>query len=64
MNEGYGDYSNRDIRARSFDLTKAGGHFEKAGWGQRGPDGIRSKNGERFFGQNHLCQSVGTRRDW
>lgn len=48
MNEGYGDYSNRDIRARRFDLAKAASHFEKAGWGQRGPDGIRHQNGERF----------------
>jgi microcin C transport system substrate-binding protein len=48
MNEGYGDYSNREIRARKFDLAKAETYFEKAGWGQRGPDGIRTKNGERF----------------
>ncbi len=48
MNEGYGDYSNRNIRAREFDLDKAEQYLSEAGWAQRGPDGIRVKNGERF----------------
>jgi microcin C transport system substrate-binding protein len=48
MNEGYGDYSNRDIRARGFDLTQAQHYFAKAGWVERGPDGVLRKNGERF----------------
>ena len=47
-NEGYGDYSNRDIRARTFDLDKANYYFNLAGWNQRGPDGIRVKDGQRL----------------
>jgi microcin C transport system substrate-binding protein len=48
MNEGYGDYSNHTIRARVFDLNLAEKYFTQAGWRERGPDGIRRKNGERF----------------
>jgi microcin C transport system substrate-binding protein len=48
QSEGYGDYSNRTIRARPFDLTKADQYFRAAGWGERGADGIRVKNGERL----------------
>ena len=45
---GYGKYSNREIRARAFDLEKAESFFAKAGWGERGPDGIRLKDGGRL----------------
>jgi len=45
---GYGEYTNMDIRARDFDLDKAEEFFGRAGWGQRGPDGIRVKDGNRL----------------
>lgn len=48
QNEGYGDYSNRAIRARPFDLTQADHYFNLSGWSQRGPDGIRVKDGQRL----------------
>lgn len=48
MNEGYGDYSNRSIVARQFDIDKADAYFSEAGWDQRGPDGIRTKDSERL----------------
>jgi microcin C transport system substrate-binding protein len=48
QSEGYGDYSNRTIRVRRFDLAKADQHFRAAGWGERGGDGIRVKNGQRL----------------
>jgi microcin C transport system substrate-binding protein len=46
--EGYGDYSNPDIRAREFDLDKANRLLNEAGWDTRGPDGIRQKGGQRL----------------
>lgn len=46
--EGYGDYSDTDIRARRFDLAKADDYLDEAGWDKRGPDGIRVKEGERL----------------
>jgi microcin C transport system substrate-binding protein len=46
--EGYGDYSNPSIRPRPFDLAKADEYFRAAGWSERGPDGIRVKNGQRL----------------
>lgn len=46
--EGYGDYSNPDIRAREFDLDKANRLLNAAGWDTRGPDGIRQKDGQRL----------------
>jgi microcin C transport system substrate-binding protein len=48
QNEGYGDYSNRSIQARSFDLTKADHYLNLAGWSKRGPDGIRIKDSQRL----------------
>lgn len=47
-NEGYGAMTNKTIKARPFDLKLADEHFAKAGWGTRGPDGIRVKNGQRL----------------
>lgn len=47
-NEGYGKGTNREIKARPFDLKKADEHLTKAGWGKRGPDGIRVKDGRRL----------------
>ncbi len=48
FHEGSGEYSNLDIVARGFDLQKADEYFAKAGWQQRGPDGIRVKDGQRM----------------
>jgi microcin C transport system substrate-binding protein len=48
QNEGYGDYSNRAIRVRPFDLAKADQYFRAAGWSERGADGIRVKDGQRL----------------
>jgi len=45
IHTGYGDYTNTDIRARAFDLDKVDEYLTAAGWGQRGPDGIRVKAG-------------------
>lgn len=45
---GYGDYSNTEIRARSFDLALAEQYFNDAGWQNRGGDGIRVKDGNRL----------------
>ena len=48
MFTGYGEYTNPNIRAREFDLEKADDYFNKAGWDERGPDGIRVKDGQRL----------------
>lgn len=47
--DGYGDMTNPTLRARPYDLAKATEHFTKAGFTQRGPDGIlRNAAGERL----------------
>ncbi|MBC2606048.1 extracellular solute-binding protein [Pelagicoccus albus] len=38
--EGYGEYQNKDIKARPFDIDLAMESFAKAGFTKRGPDGI------------------------
>lgn len=48
FNRGFGDYSNNELRARTFDLDKANQYFDAAGWTDRGPDGIRIKDGQRL----------------
>ena len=48
FNEGFGDYDNRSIKARGFDLAKAREYLEAAGWRDRGPDGILVKDGRRL----------------
>lgn len=48
INTGYGEYTNTSLKAREFDLEKADYYFKKAGWSQRGPDGIRVKDGNRL----------------
>lgn len=64
LNEGYGDYSNPDIRARPFDLAQADRYFNTAGWHERGPDGIRVRGGERlslrvtYYSQDHTARLV------
>ncbi len=45
---GYGEYSNLDVRAREFNIDKADEYFKLAGWGERGPDGIRVKDGRKL----------------
>ena len=45
---GYPGYTNPEIRAREFDLEKADEYLDAAGWSERGPDGIRVKDGQRF----------------
>lgn len=39
--DGYGEYSNKNIKARPFDLAKANKLLDEAGFSKRGPDGIR-----------------------
>ncbi|THB71565.1 MAG: ABC transporter substrate-binding protein [Gammaproteobacteria bacterium] len=45
---GYGKYTNKNVRAREFDLQKAGEYLAAAGWDKRGDDGIRIKDGKRL----------------
>lgn len=46
--EGYGKATDKTIKARPFDLKLADQYLTKAGWGTRGPDGIRVKDGKRL----------------
>jgi len=39
-NDGFPEFSNTDIEPRAFNIVKATEHFAKAGFTQRGPDGI------------------------
>lgn len=49
MHTGYGEYTNTKIRAREFDLDKADSYFRRAGFAERGADGIRvNKEGRRL----------------
>ncbi len=46
---GYGEFSNPNVKARRFDVTRAREHFAKAGFDQSGPDGIlMNAQGERL----------------
>lgn len=45
---GFDFYDNKNIKARKFDLKLADKYFKKSGWGKRGNDGIRVKNGKRL----------------
>lgn len=61
--KGYGKYSNDEIRSREFDLEKADDYFAKAGWKERGPDGIRVKGGKRLsasatYSQDNLTERL------
>jgi microcin C transport system substrate-binding protein len=44
----YWGYSDDAIKALPFDLAKANQYFDASGWTQRGPDGIRMKDGQRL----------------
>ncbi|MFC0534394.1 ABC transporter substrate-binding protein [Pelagicoccus mobilis] len=47
--EGYGDYQNHNVKARPFSVEKALASFAKAGFVERGPDGILvNDKGERL----------------
>jgi microcin C transport system substrate-binding protein len=61
--EGYGEYSNKKVRAREYDLALAEKYLRMAGWENRGPDGILVKDGNRFsvtmtYGQNNLTERI------
>ena len=46
---GFGDYDNREIKPRPFDLEKADEYFRAAGFAARGADGIRvNEEGQRL----------------
>ena len=45
---GYGDYSSDSVKVRSFDLDTANKILDANGWGSRGGDGIRIKEGQRL----------------
>ncbi|GAA6133329.1 extracellular solute-binding protein [Oceaniserpentilla sp. 4NH20-0058] len=45
---GYGKYSNQNIKARSFDLTKANDILDNSNWSERDGKGIRTKDGKRL----------------
>lgn len=47
--DGYGDFSNHDIKAREFSIDKAREYFAEAGFTEQGPDGIlQNEDGERL----------------
>ena len=48
FSSGFGKYTEPDIRAREYDLTKANEYFDAAGWNEWGKDGIRVKDGHRL----------------
>ncbi len=45
---GFGDYDNKEIKPREFDLEKAGKYFDTAGFTKRGSDGIRVRSEQRL----------------
>ncbi len=47
-NVGYGDYDNKNIKPRGFDIPHAVALLEEAGWKTLDKDGIRMKNGQRL----------------
>jgi microcin C transport system substrate-binding protein len=46
--DGYEGYTNPNVKARPYDAKKVDEHLKKAGWDNRGPDGIRVKNGQKL----------------
>ncbi len=48
ISTGYRGYANLDLKARAFDVEKATGYLEQAGWTEIGADGIRIKDGQRL----------------
>lgn len=56
--EGYGAYTNKNIKAREFNIAKAESYMKASGW-KRGSDGIWEKGGRRYsvtisYGQEQL----------
>ncbi|MEZ5488778.1 MAG: extracellular solute-binding protein [Gammaproteobacteria bacterium] len=48
-NDGYGRYTNPDVKARPFDINKAQEYFARAGFTRRGPDGVLvNEQGQRL----------------
>ncbi len=45
---GYGEYTNNDIKARTYNLEKANAILDESGWNKRDGDGIRLKNDTRL----------------
>jgi microcin C transport system substrate-binding protein len=47
--DGYGEFTHPTLRAREYDIDKAQGFFAKAGFVERGPDGIKvNEQGQRL----------------
>jgi microcin C transport system substrate-binding protein len=44
---GFGEYTNKNIRAREYNISKIEMYMKKSGW-NRGKDGIWEKNGQRY----------------
>lgn len=59
---GYGSYTNPAIVPRAFDLAAAERYFTDAGFAQRGPDGIRVRDGVRLSFTMTYSQAVHTPR--
>lgn len=45
---GFGEYDNRSIRVREFDIDQANAYFDEAGFAERDGEGIRVKDGQRL----------------
>lgn len=45
---GFGDYTNKELSARPYDLDKANQYLDAAGWTAWGDDGIRTKDDQRL----------------
>lgn len=60
--EGYGAYTNKNIKAREFSIAKAESYMKASGW-KRGSDGIWERGGRRYsvtitYGQEQLTPRV------
>ncbi len=44
---GFGEWTNKEIKAREFDINRVEGYMKASGW-KRGTDGIWEKNGVRY----------------
>jgi microcin C transport system substrate-binding protein len=44
---GYGEWTNKEVKAREFDINKVEAYMKQSGW-KRGSDGIWEKNGNRY----------------
>jgi microcin C transport system substrate-binding protein len=47
IDTGFGEWTNKNIKARGFDINKVEEYMQKSGW-RRGPDGIWEKEGRRY----------------